>query len=458
MSRWPASLRPTSLTGRMILVLVGTLCLAQAAYVTLEGMQRQIHYDARMRERAIAQLVSQIDHLRRDPAATLPVETPYPLGAGDRIWIAATSQLADGRLRRDAGFEAQLRGVLAARGINPGEVAAAYADPDDWFPIQAPDGPEIRGVILPTQSHFAVELPEGAGWLNATVRSTPPPPGTNLALNIAVVAVAAAAGAAVLARQFSRALASLRAAAERVGSSDAELPEVQGPDEFRSVFDAFDRSNTRVSELLLEKAVMLGALGHDLRTPLTSLRLRIEQMEPPEARERAIETLDQTARLLEDILDLARPPRAEATATRYDLSSIVGDVVADAEDRGQDVALTCEGRVVAACRPAAIRRMRNNLIGNAIAYAGAARVSLVREGATARLVVEDDGPGISEASLRALLQPFKRGDGSRSRASGGAGLGLAISLAIARSQGGDLHLSNRTPNGLRVEISLPCGG
>ena len=229
---------------------------------------------------------------------------------------------------------------------------------------------------------------------------------------------------------------------------------IEGPNEVRQMTQSFNEMNERVSELLREKDVLLGALGHDLRTPLTSLRLRIEQMTPADSRAQAIKTIDETAKLIDDILEFARSVGDREALATYDLTSIIYDVVADYEDMGSDVDVVSASRVVMPCKPSAIKRMLRDLIENALKYAGSAKISISADDTVVTLLVEDDGPGVDEATVELLLQPFKRGEDSRSRRTGGTGLGLAIAKSVATAHGGDLFLMNRPSGGLCVRVLL----
>jgi signal transduction histidine kinase len=210
-----------------------------------------------------------------------------------------------------------------------------------------------------------------------------------------------------------------------------------------------------VSQLLGEKDVMLGALGHDLRTPLASLRIRIETMEPEAERQKAIRTIEEASRLLEDILELARQGRSSEPVQTIDISILVQDIVEDYAETGAPVTLASYERSPVVCRPVLFRRALRNLIDNAVAYGKTAQLSVSKTGADVLVRVEDDGPGMSGDALASAMRPFMRGETSRSRETGGAGLGLTLADAIVKTHGGSLELANRTPNGLVATIRLP---
>ena len=172
-------------------------------------------------------------------------------------------------------------------------------------------------------------------------------------------------------------------------------------------------------------------------------------------RGRMAQTIEEITHTLDDILWLARIGRATEQAETTDLAVLAATVVAEFEDIGREVELAEGEAVTAPVRPIWLKRALRNLVGNAVRYAGNARVSVLAQGDRAILRVEDDGPGIPAERLAEMLEPFARGDPSRNRATGGAGLGLTLARAIAEQHGGELVLENRTEGGLRAEIRLP---
>jgi signal transduction histidine kinase len=212
---------------------------------------------------------------------------------------------------------------------------------------------------------------------------------------------------------------------------------------------------SRIIAMLDEKDRMLGAIGHDLRTPLASLRVRAESVEDDGERARMSETIEEMNRMLEDILSLARAGRSTEAAQKVDLASLADAVVEDFIELGSPVAMTDSDRAVAFVRPQQIRRALRNLIENAIVYGDRAHVSVSREGAMIRIAVADEGPGIAADRMDEMLEPFTRLEGSRNRETGGAGLGLALVRAIMAEHQGQLRLANRPGGGLEASLLLP---
>lgn len=258
-------------------------------------------------------------------------------------------------------------------------------------------------------------------------------------------------------RRLARPLQQLTRSAEqfaRTGSADPV--EERGPGDVRQLTTAFNAMRSRIFAMLNEKDRMLGAIGHDLRTPLASLRVRTESVEDEGERARMSETIDEMNRMLEDILSLARAGRSSEARQKVDLSALADAVVEDFLELGSPVELADSGRAVANVRPQQIRRALRNLIENAIVYGERAHVSVKQDGGTIRLTVADDGPGIAEDRMEEMMEPFTRLEGSRNRETGGAGLGLALVRAIMAEHGGSLRLSNRAQGGLEASLVLPA--
>lgn len=228
-----------------------------------------------------------------------------------------------------------------------------------------------------------------------------------------------------------------------------------GPDDIARLIAAHNAMEARIGAMLDEKDVMLGAIGHDLKTPLAALRVRIESVEDDAQRTRMAATIEDITRTLDEILELARIGRATNPPERAELSALAGSVVEEFEDMGDPVELADGPRVSTEVHVTWLKRALRNLISNAVRYGGGARVSLGREGGWIVIRVEDDGPGVPEDRLETLMQPFVRGETSRSRATGGAGLGLTLARAVAEERGGTLTLANRPGGGLAATLRLP---
>jgi len=246
-----------------------------------------------------------------------------------------------------------------------------------------------------------------------------------------------------------------RAARTNPALRDAPPLEEEGPSDMRDLIAAFNAYRGRISTMLSDKDRMLGAVGHDLRTPLASLRVRVEQVDDDALRDKMIASIEEMTAMLTDILALARSGAGTEAQERIPLREMVGELAADYQERGKDVAIGDIADADVLARPMLLKRALRNLTDNAVAYGTRARLSVRVEAGQARIIVSDDGPGLTEEQIRTLIEPFARGEQSRNRATGGAGLGLSIARDIAEGEGGALTLANRAGGGLDAVIALP---
>ena len=306
----------------------------------------------------------------------------------------------------------------------------------------------------------SVSLADGC-WLNVAVGPPPGAPAWGAAFfAVFLLSALVIAGVAVLTgRRMAKPMRGLAAAAGRFGRGETveDLPEA-GPAETRETVRAFNLMRTRLDRYVRDRTAMLAAVSHDLRTPITSLRLHAEFVEDAETKAKILAALDEMQRMTEDALAFIREDMQREETRTVDLHALVDSVAADLAELGHDIAVLDSGRVLAACRPAALRRALRNLLENAAVYGGRAAVRIERDDAETRVVVEDDGPGIPEVDLERVFEPFVRLEASRSRDTGGSGLGLAIARSIVRGHGGDIVLANRVEGGLRATLVLPGAG
>ena len=261
----------------------------------------------------------------------------------------------------------------------------------------------------------------------------------------------------MLGRYISRPLKSLTAQAQSFQPGDSKVLAEQGPPDTRELIRAFNDMSSRVSNMINEKDVMLGAIGHDLRTPLAALRVRVENVEDEVERERMIAGIEDIDHTLDDILSLARLGRSSEQADPVDIRSLIETIVDEFTDLGHKVRYQRGEKHSALIRETLIRRALRNLIGNAILYGQSADISVEKSGTKLKIYVDDHGPGIPADQIESMFEPFLRGEASRNRATGGSGLGLTLARAIARDHGGDIVLKNREKGGLRATLILPAG-
>jgi signal transduction histidine kinase len=257
-------------------------------------------------------------------------------------------------------------------------------------------------------------------------------------------------------RRISRPLVALTEASEKLGRGEITLaiPET-GPSDIRQSIHAFNQMNQRLQRFVQDRTRMLAAISHDLRTPITTLRLRAEFIEDSESRTKILATLDEMQAMTEATLAFAREAATQEDTRRVDLNALVASLCDDLLDMGQDVKWIEIEAYPYACRPVSLKRALRNLIENAIRYGQQARVSLQPNKTAVQILIEDNGPGIPIADLERVFEPFVRLEDSRNRETGGMGLGLSIARSIIHGHGGDITLNNPIDGGLQVSVILP---
>lgn len=441
----------------MMLLIGAALLVAQLVNFSFILSDRQRLSLAQTEAPAIARFV----HAAVQARANGVIAAPGRNGRGAAYTVSGENLIDHSGLPRAPELEGRLRAALVDAGIQVRQVRAATSTDFRRFRPGGFEGQGARGgrggrggerqVLL-----MAAEIADGV-WLNGRIVAPRVDPwlvyrllGATLALYVLVLAAAF-----WIARRLARPLRDLTRAAEQFeGRAAAEHVEPRGPADVRRAVDAFNAMNRRVTTLLDEKDRMLGAIGHDLRTPLASIRIRAENMEPASERERLVATVEEMHGTLEDILVLARTGRPREESRRVDVGALADALVEEYRDRGKHVTYEGDSGHVADVQPNLIRRAVRNLVDNALAYGTRARVRITSNAGAVMIEVEDDGPGIPEDQLAAVTEPFSRLEDSRSRATGGAGLGLAIVQAVASAHGGALRLSN-SDGGLSASITIP---
>jgi signal transduction histidine kinase len=258
-----------------------------------------------------------------------------------------------------------------------------------------------------------------------------------------------------LARALARPFDQFADAAERLGRDpSADVPPVEGPREVTRAGEALGTMARQLHAWVTDRTQMVGALAHDLRTPLTRLSFRIEQV-PPELRNPIAADIAEMEQMVAQTLDYVRGVATPAARERLELLSLVEQVADEQALTGRAVTVEGETSAIVDGDPVALRRLFTNLLENAVHYGRRARAFV--EPATDRVVVriEDDGPGLPESELPRVIEPFYRAEPSRNRKTGGMGLGLSIARSITLAHGGELRLANRPGGGLSVTVDLP---
>ncbi|WP_445233460.1 ATP-binding protein [Duganella rhizosphaerae] len=284
----------------------------------------------------------------------------------------------------------------------------------------------------------------------------PPPSGHSELMAILPFLFSIAALAYLVTRMTVRPLKQLAQAAKDLGNDINHAPLVlSGAAEIRQASAAFNAMQARIRQHIMQRTQMLAAITHDLQTPLTRLRLRLEKVGDQELQQRLIDDLSAMQQMVKEGLDLARSMDTTETMQALDLDSLLDSVCSDATDGGQQVELRGRAAMALMGRPLAIRRCLVNLIDNAVKYGHYANVTVERMVGAARIRIRDGGPGIDQDQMARVFEPFYRIETSRSRESGGTGLGLTIARNIAEQHGANVMLSNHAEGGLEVTLIVP---
>lgn len=248
----------------------------------------------------------------------------------------------------------------------------------------------------------------------------------------------------------------LMRATKQVGRRDPQAIPEEGPGEVRDLIHQFNLMQTRIHELIATRTRALVAVGHDLRTPLARLKLRLGSIDLDAELQRGMGAdIDEMSDLLHSLQIYLGSEGQNVPREKVDLTIMASTLIDTARDMGHDAFFRPSPDVETYVRPVAIRRALSNLIENALHYGGNARLSIDIEGEEIVISIDDDGPGIPSDQLEEVLQPFSRLDSARARNTGGMGLGLAIVNEAVRAEGGSLELINRPEGGLRASIRLP---
>ncbi|WP_221930962.1 cell wall metabolism sensor histidine kinase WalK [Telmatospirillum sp. J64-1] len=431
-------LLPRSLAGQTVLVLLVGLTVSHLLSMIIysgDRMDTLAQMDSRHTAARVAEVVRLFDETPQDWHERMLRAIGGPDLAVSLSEVPAVAEQAQSRralLMRDA-----LRQDFGSR------------------PIQAMDAP-VDGAQGLYRVQASVRL-EGGGWLNfAHDEMVPADQWSRHLWSMALMAAGVVVLSIWVVRRLAAPLAAFAGAAERLGRNVEAPPLVEdGPDEVRQAARAFNRMQERLRRLVDNRTRMLAAISHDLRTPITLLKLRTEFMEDEEERARMRETLDEMEAMVASILAFARDDAAQEETRVVDLAALLSSICDDFSDAGAEASCEAPQRLPVEGRPLALKRAFTNLIGNAVKYGGAVRVHVSAGEGGARVVIEDRGPGIPEEELRKVLLPFYRVEASRSRETGGAGLGLSVASSVIHAHGGDLSLSNRAEGGLRVVVDLP---
>lgn len=442
---------PRSLFGRLVLVLVVGLIVAQIVATFLSIHERDhalVTFSDQQWTQRYADAVRLIDHLPPNARSLVAGILTSP-----RLTVTLIPDAGDpkGALPPDADaadFQTMLRKLL------PGHEVRGY-----MLHVSVPrqERSAVFDVGYRTRSITQVELRHG-GWVELNflrplqVAGWPYP----LLVDIAVLVIAIILLSLLAVRWVTRPLSSLSAAAHELGRDIRRppLPET-GPTEVRRAAKAFNDMQTELVRYIEDRTRLLTAISHDLKTPITRLRLRTELLEDEPLKTKFIHDLQDMEHMTNATLDFLRGLEVTEPPQPMDFMALLESVQADAVETGQPVTLKGEVKQTFVGRPQALKRCLENLVGNAVRYGERADLYVEDDAHAVTVRVRDAGPGIPEDQLEKVFEPYYRLDDSRSKDYGGNGLGLGIARNIAALHGGTLTLRNHPQGGLEAVLKLP---
>lgn len=445
-------LLPAGLAGRIILLLAATLIIANLVALAVLDFQQERFDRQASEDREIERIAALIPAME---AVDAQVRQVIARDASTRF---ARVRVEDAPLLTETAEDSRSTNIAQVMMDTLGrdDVMVAIIDRPARHGSDEAEERERAG-----KSVIAITVPLTArdgqiAWLNVVTNGAAPRGGhldarpffTVLALSLLCVL-----GVSVLlARQLTKPLARLSRAAEAAGRGDrtAQVP-VEGAREMRKAAEAFNKMQGEISRFDAERVRMLAAVGHDLRTPMTSLRIRAEMIDDEALRDAMVRTLDEMTVMADGLVTYAREGQDGEPPTPVDLGALLAQLC---EDRGATLSVVENVQVTG--RRVGLGRAIGNLVDNAKRYGDGAVVTLSRGNDGAVITVDDSGQGIPSNRLEAVFQPFTRGEDSRSLETGGAGLGLSISRSIINAHGGSITLENRAEGGLRATVTLPA--
>ena len=462
-------LLPETLVGRTVLVLLLGLVVSQLTVVLVFSFNHN-ELAARFGGLQISERVAQAVQLVNRTSNAQRMDTVMALGdPGFHVGWGADPVVDPGRIGEleESGEATELHSHLQTH-LEKREIMvrtmprhrARQGALDDRQGDQARDlleGPGPGPGFLSPEGRreflVAVRLDDDS-WLNFVVRMAPPEPFLHVPFLVPLlVGLLVLVGLSVLAvRYASKPLAVMEAAAQRLGRDVYASPvPVSGPREVRAAAAAFNEMQTRLRRFIDDRTQMVAAISHDLRTPITRLKLRADFIDDDEQRAKVLADLDEMEAMIASTLAFARDDATREMRQPFDLAGMLQELCDEfaAGYDGPDHMHVLAG-------PLSVKRTFANLLGNAKKYAGSARLTLTRKDEDhVVVVVDDDGPGIPESEFEKVFAPFYRVEGSRNRETGGTGLGLAVARSAMRAHGGDITLANRPEGGLRITVTMP---
>jgi len=439
-------LLPQSLFSRMVLILLGGLILVQSVNVTFHLRERdRLLFRSNSLEAAqrIADTIRLLNSLAPADRHKLVASLNSPtlrISLG-KIPLSQPHQNPDSA-NEAASFARMLSDLLGES--PPVEVTVSEMDPR-LQPQQKTD------FTVETHLQDGTQVSLGA---RPSGEAFPLPP--HLFFNLLILLAAVIFLSLLAVRLATRPLNTLASAAEKLGKDINSPPLIEtGPAEVRRAAHAFNTMQSRLASYIQERTRILAAMSHDLKTPITRLRLRAELLEDADLRTKFTKDLEEMESLVAATLDFMRGVDNPEPVQPVDIMALLESLQADAVEIGQDVRLEGTAAQPYPCKPAALKRCLGNLIDNAVKYGKCATVRVDDRDKQLQISILDQGQGIPEAHLERVFEPFYRLENSRSRDTGGTGLGLSIARNIVQMHGGELVLKNMAGGGLEVILALP---
>lgn len=460
---------PRSLFGRLVLVLLAGLLAAGIVAMSINASERdRLLYraggmQAVQRIVDVAKLLDSVAPAERSRIVALFDAPPLvvslglpPLGSKDGDDGAGDfhGTMLTGMLRYALGD--RLRAVAA----RPGPIGAALPPPPRDIPMmQGMRRMPGAGPGAGRGAGFIVQVALADATL-VTFDTSLSPADTamprRVVTTLAVLLVAVVALSLVAVRWVTRPLSTLAAAAESLGEDINRPPlDERGPTEVRTAARAFNTMQSRLARFINDRTRVLAAMSHDLKTPLTRIRLRAELVDDAEMRAKFLKDVEEMQSMIEQALDFMRDAASQEPSRPLDVMALLESLQDDYCDAGHRFDVRGSAKGAYSGRPRALRRCLANLVDNAIRYGRAPSLEVEERPGELAIRVRDEGPGIPEADLERAFEPFFRIEASRSRDTGGTGLGLGIARNIARAHGGDITLRNRPEGGLEATLTLP---
>lgn len=466
---WRRFIWPSGLTGQIIALIILTILISQTINIVLVAGERA---DA-FRRGAAGPLIGQISiaaELLQDTDEATQQRLLAALSTNDRRLTIDARPLAritngskltkrlETRLQRESGLTTRIEARFAKR---------RFEREDDERPAgrnprrerTGPGGPNRLRPLQVDRFIASVELSPGR-WLNTVLRL----PGrdlewlrTSLFYNIGLALVLCGIAIWFL-RRVTRPMKELTTAADALGrGEDVPLLAESGPREIRHATSAFNAMQDRLTRFVKDRTQMLAAISHDLRTPITSLRLRTELLDDETARDNMIRTLDDMQSMTESVLAFARDDAANEPISDVDILSLLEECAGIFRVQGGQIDLSVITTSIPSLRgrPLSLKRAINNLLENAVIYGQRAIITVDSTKNSVAIRIQDFGPGIPQDRIEEMFKPFARLESSRNRETGGTGLGLSIARSIIHGHGGEISLQNADEGGLIVSINLP---